>query len=129
MKVINYLRTVLTHSSKAAYELALNDSKYLGLAHKMISVKNTAARCDMQQTELKHEKVMFLQASIHKYEFFLKNLNFIQSAKNHGSSHDLLCYRNQLPRLQLKTTNSNTHPYFLPGNSLPEKICITDSRN
>jgi len=129
MHITNYLRAFVCRSTKAAYALAVNDIKYVPFAQKMVAVKNTATYYDVRRAENNSPKTLSLRLKLNKYDYLLRNLSFIQPLKDNGSDSNLLSYPNQIPRLEVKTFNSNSHPYFLPGGEFPQHFSITGVRN
>ncbi|MGP3591838.1 hypothetical protein [Vagococcus sp. WN89Y] len=125
MYITNYLRAMVCRSTKAAYALAVNDIKYIPFAQKMVAVKNTAAYYDVQCGKMNTQRVMARRLKLNKYDFLLRNLAFVQPNDNNNSENNLLCYPNHIPRLGVKSINSNSHPYFLPAAPFPQEISIS----
>lgn len=125
MLALNYVRATFFRSTKAAYILAENNIKYLNFAQKLTAVKNTAAYFDIQRPNLGSSKRLSLRLKLNKYDFLLQNLALIQNDKANFHDSDSFCFQNKLPRLEVVTQNSYSHPYFLSGESYPQETFIT----
>lgn len=125
MIIMNYMRAMLFHSTKAAFALAESNNKYLNFAQKLTAIKNTAAYFDVQRPNIDSSKNLSLRLKLNKYDFLLKNLALIQPAADRFAESHSFVYQNKLPRLEVVSKNSNSHPYFLPGETFPQEISIS----
>lgn len=125
MPIVNYMRAMFCHSTKAAYALAESNIKYLNFAQKLTAVKNTAAYFDVQRPDLDSSKALSLRLKLNKYDFLLKNLALIEPDKIKFPESNSFSYLNKLPRLEVVKRNSNSHPYFMAGEAFPQETFIT----
>ncbi|WP_242456657.1 hypothetical protein [Pantoea agglomerans] len=74
MKIVNYFRAKVLHSSNAAFSLAMKNNKYISFAEKIISVKNENAHCDLINTHSSLRKEVLTMNKTLKYDNLLKNI-------------------------------------------------------
>ncbi|WP_130835729.1 hypothetical protein [[Erwinia] mediterraneensis] len=123
MQIVKYFQAKVLHSSRAAFNLAMENNKYLSFAEKIISVKNENAHHSLIKTHTDLKKGILPYSKIVKYDIYL---GCISKVKHQDCQrNELLGYSNLLPRLEVIKNNGNDHVYFLPYNNKPKNITIT----
>ncbi|WP_261643674.1 hypothetical protein [Erwinia mallotivora] len=82
MKIANYLCAHLFNSSKAAFRLAMTDTKYLPMAEDIISVKNQNAHKRLMKEGIGAKEYFRLNSKIMKYENFLEKITYVSYGSN-----------------------------------------------
>ncbi|WP_224553447.1 hypothetical protein [Pectobacterium versatile] len=131
MKIVNYLRANIFRSSSAAFELAMENSKYQSFAEKIISVKNEFLCCELINTNSNLKKEILIKSKIYKYENFLNELSIKKSmtsvinqktGMNIALNANVPNFTNDSLKPKMKETKLNEQPaYFLA----PDRVIIT----
>ncbi|QNH25100.1 hypothetical protein [Xanthomonas theicola] len=127
MQLLTRIRAEISHSSGAAFNLAMQEKKYHQFAERLISAKNEAAHVALRTARSEKERDS-IGSNISKYEIFLNTLSTVRPGAIPKSSAAILRYDGKLPRLKVQKENPNGHEYFLPYNNRAEIIRVTAAR-
>ncbi|MFC6841953.1 hypothetical protein ACFQGW_21445 [Xanthomonas theicola] len=126
MQLLTRIRAEISHSSGAAFNLAMQEKNTTNLQNASFPPRTKLRTLHSERRVQK--KRDSIGSNISKYEIFLNTLSTVRPGAIPKSSAAILRYDGKLPRLKVQKENPNGHEYFLPYNNRAEIIRVTAAR-